>query len=330
MQSLKFISLAGNKIEMLPDCQYNCPSLEEIHLQDNRLDCLPSNLFKLPILSILDASNNKLQQVPYMMWSCPNLTEVNFSLNMLSDLPSGVDISRHESISSLSDGGYLDAVSINSDMSSDNQSVLSETDIDDDARMMEERVSQLTQSTLTHCNKWKTSINIVEKEMLNPTINQEDCKLQFLNLSHNSFKEVPASLPCLAPHLGRLIMSYNSLTSIGPISRFPSSLKQLDLAHNQITNWPIEKDTDLICYNTSKEDKTISPSVCSTPEPRKIGRAGATRQNSRIFCSHRRHAKLDQLRSLILADNLLREISIHIPYSDTSSSISEVRNYNIV
>ena len=95
-------------------------------------------------------------------------------------------------------------MSVNSDMSnaSDSQSVVSETDIEDDAKMLEERVSQLQQTTVTHCNKWKSSINIVEKEMLNPTINQDDCRLQFLNLSHNSFKEVPPSLPCLSPHLG--------------------------------------------------------------------------------------------------------------------------------
>ena len=207
MQSLKFISLAGNKVEMLTDCQYNCPSLEEIHLQDNRLDCLPPGLFKLPSLSILDVSNNKLQQVPYLMWSCPSLTEINLSLNMLSDLPSGAHMSRHESVSSLSDGAFFDALSINSDVSnaSDGLSVMSETetDIDEDAKMMEERVSQLQHTTVTHCNKWKTSVNIVEKEMLSPTVNQEDCKLQFLNLSHNSFKEVPAALPCLAPHLGK-------------------------------------------------------------------------------------------------------------------------------
>ena len=82
-------------------------------------------------------------------------------------------------------------------------------------------------------------------------------------------------------------MSYNNLTSIGPLSRFPVSLKQLDLAHNQITSWPSEKDSDCICYSTNKDDKITTPSVCSTPEPRKIGRTTATRQNSKIFCTHR-------------------------------------------
>ena len=212
MQSLKIINMAGNKLEVLPDCSYNCPALEEIYLQDNRLDSLPHNLFKLPLLSILDVSNNKLQTVPYVMWTCPSLTEVNLSLNMLSDLPSSASLTRHESASSLSgsDGVYHDAISIDSDISntSDNQSLQSETDmeneIDEDAKQLEERVSQLQQTTVLHCNKWKSSVTIVEKEQLNPTINKEDCKLQFLNLSHNSFKDIPSSLPCLAPHLGKV------------------------------------------------------------------------------------------------------------------------------
>ena len=119
-------------------------------------------------------------------------------------------------------------------------------------------------------------------------------------------------------------MSYNSLTSLGPLSRYPACLKQLDLSHNQISCWPLETDTDCHCYSPHREDKTVSPSVCSTPELRKIGRSLPTRQNSRLFCPHRRHVKLEQLRSLILADNLLREISINVNLSDSASSISEV------
>ena len=126
-------------------------------------------------------------------------------------------------------------------------------------------------------------------------------------------------------------MSYNSLTSLGPLSRYPACLKQLDLSHNQISSWPVETDSDCHCYSSSaqRDDKTVSPSVCSTPEPRKITRSAATRQNSRVFCPHRRHVKLEQLRSLILADNLLREISLHVNLSDSASTISEVNRNSV-
>lgn len=33
-------------------------------------------------------------------------------------------------------------------------------------------------------------------------------------------------------------MAYNSLRSMSHITSYPSSLKQLDLSHNQITCWP--------------------------------------------------------------------------------------------
>ena len=120
-------------------------------------------------------------------------------------------------------------------------------------------------------------------------------------------------------------MSYNSLTSLGPVSRYPACLKQLDLSHNEISNWTGEADTDTHCYSAHREEKTDIPLVCGTPEPRKVGRSQATKQNSRTFCPHRRHVKLEQLRSLILADNTLREISLNINQSDSASSISEVR-----
>ena len=77
-----------------PQTAYSCPWLEEVQVQDNRLDSLPASLLRLPVLSILDASNNKLQTVPFAMWTCTSLRELNLSLNMLSDLPTSSHLSR--------------------------------------------------------------------------------------------------------------------------------------------------------------------------------------------------------------------------------------------
>ena len=158
----------------------------------------------------------------------------------------------------------------------DNLSIQSETelesDLEGDAKQLEEKVSQLDQTQVVHCNKWKNTITIVEKEQLDPSINQDDCKLMTLNLSHNSFREVPACLSCLAPHLARLHLSYNQLASVGPLARFPSSLKHLDLAHNQIASWPIDPETDGQCYAPEEVAAKLSQgSACGTPEPRKVG-----------------------------------------------------------
>ena len=91
MQSLKQLNLSKNKLEQLPAPLimpkstsrkfsksvenfggagvYNCPWLEEIQLQDNRLEFLPPSVFtSLKSLTTLDVSNNKLQFLPVEMW----------------------------------------------------------------------------------------------------------------------------------------------------------------------------------------------------------------------------------------------------------------------
>lgn len=108
LQSLKYLNVSQNKIEKLPaptsspakksyrkknitneNLSYSCIVLEELYLQDNRLDQIPEALFKLPSLVILVISNNKLQKLPYQMWLAPKLKELNASFNLLKELPLG-------------------------------------------------------------------------------------------------------------------------------------------------------------------------------------------------------------------------------------------------
>ena len=69
-------------------CFWNLPFLEELYLQDNQLECLPSSLFQQAELKFLDLSNNKLRTLPPLFWFAPKLAELNLSLNLLCDLPS--------------------------------------------------------------------------------------------------------------------------------------------------------------------------------------------------------------------------------------------------
>jgi Leucine-rich repeat (LRR) protein len=78
---------------------YMAPVLEEIHLQYNRLEQIPEEIFQLPSLVSLDVSNNKLQSLPYLMWRAAKLKELNASFNLLRELPTtqqgitlGVDV----------------------------------------------------------------------------------------------------------------------------------------------------------------------------------------------------------------------------------------------
>lgn len=105
--SLRYLNVAQNKIEKLPEpaqspttrgrrkeskeeLNYSCSVLEELYVQDNRLDRIPDAIFRLPSLATLIVSNNKLQQLPYNMWLAPKLKELNAAFNLLKELPSSL------------------------------------------------------------------------------------------------------------------------------------------------------------------------------------------------------------------------------------------------
>lgn len=94
--SNRYLNIAQNKISSLPSPErspngakysYNCAVLEELFVQDNRLVTIPTEIFHLPSLAILDISNNKLQEMPFDMWKAPKLRELNIAFNLLRDLP---------------------------------------------------------------------------------------------------------------------------------------------------------------------------------------------------------------------------------------------------
>lgn len=95
LQSLRYLNMAQNKLDTLSAEPRNpkdklCPVLEEMYLQDNRLEQLPEFIMNLPSLEIMDVSNNKLQCLPDNLWRAPKLKELNASFNLLKDLPSQV------------------------------------------------------------------------------------------------------------------------------------------------------------------------------------------------------------------------------------------------
>ncbi|KOX77506.1 Leucine-rich repeat serine/threonine-protein kinase 1 [Melipona quadrifasciata] len=92
LQSLRYLNMAQNKIDTLTAESKNpkdklCPVLEEMYLQDNRLEQLPEFIMNLPALEIMDVSNNKLQCLPDNLWRAPKLKELNASFNLLKTLP---------------------------------------------------------------------------------------------------------------------------------------------------------------------------------------------------------------------------------------------------
>ncbi|RZF34102.1 hypothetical protein LSTR_LSTR009743, partial [Laodelphax striatellus] len=209
LHSLRYLNVAQNKIEKLPTNEdfmdvdtrnkrhskslkfvkgYSAPMLEELYLQDNRLEWLPEELFNLPALVTLDVCNNKLPALPFKMWRAQKLKE----LNDISDTGSVCSVDSTKS----GDSEML----LNSPMKS-SSSCLNSPEI-----LSNNRTVQL----LSHHNVWSRSVEVTE-QILHPEHDaSEDCsQLSSLNLAHNQFTSVPVVLSCLAVNLTRLNLSYN-------------------------------------------------------------------------------------------------------------------------
>uniref|UniRef100_T1IVJ9 non-specific serine/threonine protein kinase n=1 Tax=Strigamia maritima TaxID=126957 RepID=T1IVJ9_STRMM len=352
LQSLRHLNAAQNKLERLPgdskietsspkhrlgrseeeESVYQCPVLEEIYLQDNRLDSVPANIFHLPSLMVFDLSNNKLQNLPFKMWTAPKLKELNVSFNLLKDLP--LRFPRHAvSIDQKlghRDNGSNDLVSSNKCDLSPQRNCTNSTSNSEDSEMGDKEnvmehnypVALTPQSAecslpkeLSHHNFWCHTIEISES-YLDGNIDGRDnqSQLTMLNLAHNAFISIPVGLSCVAVNLTRLNLSYNRLCDMGMVNNLPSSLKQIDFSHNQIRNWFSLGNSDCevcsesqspLCYGISESipSKTLSPG-CKLTRPKR-GSHTSLSSLSTTFCIHRRHTRLDNLRTLILSDNKL-------------------------
>ncbi|KAH6928290.1 hypothetical protein HPB50_013953 [Hyalomma asiaticum] len=232
LPSLHLLAAGQNKLATLPDV-VSAPLLEELQLQDNRLEMIPGTLFQLPSLHTLDLSNNKLQVLPEELWGAPRLRDLNLSMNMLSRLPSEPG----------------------------NKSAPQEPE----PAPVTPRAPSPTWPLEHHC-LWRHALEatlrtrsiephialflLQVQETYAPEGPGSGCPLSSLNLSHNAFERLPPMLACRAPHLARFNLSYNGLASPGELRFYPVSLRHLDLSSNRLAAWWAPATNDTTCAAT--------------------------------------------------------------------------------
>lgn len=64
---------------------------------------------------------------------------------------------------------------------------------------------------MKHLPIWIDNLEITENDLTFSNLDGGQGQLTNLNIANNLFTSIPASLPCLAPNLTRLNISYNSL-----------------------------------------------------------------------------------------------------------------------
>ncbi|XP_069363530.1 leucine-rich repeat serine/threonine-protein kinase 1 isoform X1 [Maniola hyperantus] len=341
--SLRYLNAAQNKLERLPTADdpfeeeaenrrsknkkhakrntevYTAPVLQELYLQDNRLEELPAELFSLPTLTSLDVSNNKLRALPPQMWQAPALRDLNAALNHLRDLPTGDEgISESQLSSSPSESSPHASPSISSPPFTFDQSKsssrspsieISESSPDDgdEVPTLGNRAGNAVWSEARRAHAWRGARAPSPVGAAGNPSSGGSC-LASLNLAHNQFSCVPAPLACRAPSLTRLNMAYNNLRSMSFVTSYPTSLRQLDLSHNEITCWPSLPQVENFGSTEGDPLTCYCPNKCSRSRPRSTGSVRS--QLLSAACPARRHLRLEGLRTLILANNMLTRIQL--------------------
>jgi adenylate cyclase len=86
--TLMGLDLSSNRIGDLNDIAlYRLPDLQELRVQNNRMEKLPWYFPRLHMLRLLNISNNKFQDVPEEVCKMSGLEELDISFNMISQLP---------------------------------------------------------------------------------------------------------------------------------------------------------------------------------------------------------------------------------------------------
>lgn len=342
---------SSNIIDLNEPQEWDLPCLETLDLHDNRLLSLPDCLFELPRLSELDVSSNQIRQLPWSMWTAPSMREIIASGNLLDDLPRLPSQMQKHSISPNLLKDCRDSPDEKGSVTSNNSALIDRNDgsfssitesgsnrdqsITLNFEFPEQQVIQLDSSNLSinHLNYWKKKVDLVvsgasiESKSSHDDLNEEEqsgvSKITYLNLSHNSFAHIPPVLACVATELTRLNLSYNRIASLGDICLYPAKLKNIDLSNNQIDSW----------FTVSTQESDMK--YCYAESPRRESTVSKFLYNQNWSqCFHKIHQRLENLKSINLSYNMLRDIKISInPLLNMSnhsrnSSTSKTDNYD--
>ncbi|XP_055353693.1 leucine-rich repeat serine/threonine-protein kinase 1-like isoform X2 [Paramacrobiotus metropolitanus] len=284
LQSLRTLNASNNRIcrfQPLDLCRNSsacqCPVLQDVNLSHNDLTVAPDDLFYFPSLSHLDLSHNSITTLPFAMWQAPALKDLNLSNNMLEALPIKSDKSLPFAERS---------TSIMERLSSD-------------ASLNDSSLSPAVMVQPVHRNNlWSSRLIVEAVKSVEVRSDKQELALKILNLAHNALSSIPLGLCCLAPNLAKLVVSGNALETMGIIQDYPAGLKHLDASNNhlEVSLRPGTADEmDNVCYfedsSWHKGKRVVS-------------------LLSDVTCTHRKHWKLENLRTLTVAKNRLMEFEV--------------------
>ena len=260
------------------DDMWDCPFLEEINFQSNKLNSIPKALCRLPAIKKLNLSFNKISAIPSEIWLSKSLSELNVSHNALQQLcgldtrqmnPTHVEETIDLSMAqeSLSTSPRLSMQSTQSTQQGKGTIATEMVNLKIPGYQAGFRQIQINQVSL-----WSDSVNIHDSSQSSKNSKKisTSCKLIELNASHNFLTAVPEALACLTPHLETLNLSHNKLRTLGAPHMYPGSLRELDVSYNDLEDMMREELLDssgdsgyhsvgLVCYNQQTRSNRPNP-----------------------------------------------------------------------
>ncbi len=199
-----FFSRDDEKLTEIPTELWELEQLEVLNLSRNQLTTIPESITKLTNLTQLDLSRNQLTSIPESITKLTNLTQLDLSRNQLTSIP--------KSITKLTNLTGLNL--------SRNQ-----------LTTLPESITQLT--NLTGLNLSRNQLTTLPESISQLT------NLTGLNLSRNQLTTLPESISQLT-NLTQLDLSRNQLTTLPESITQLTNLTWLDLSDNPLETPPIE------------------------------------------------------------------------------------------
>ena len=332
------LDLSSNKIAILPsksidyetlkDSGWTCAYLEHLNLSKNKIADLPSYIFELPKMTYLNVSFNSLTAISIKLWIAPKLSEFYCSHNSLTTIPSKwVEYLQYRTKTTFSVKETNSLRSLQSSRIRHLQELMhSEAharsrSFDDDNPLspvsLMEIVNDVISDDLTRSST-PFHIDLQERVIVtgsggvtvdwnkHSNASTEAGFLVNLDFSHNQLASLPPDLPCLAPKLNHLNVSYNDLTSVCIPNGFPANLKYLNLSHNPFHFIDCEKER-------------IISMACTSPHAK-----GSYRGR---LCLHRSHEQLLKLQVLDLSYCNLYSLNLFMPPQSQTKLSEKLKNY---
>ena len=303
------LKLDGNRLRTLPEGLFRdlANSLTKLSVECNSLQDLPPGLWIIPKLKVLKLAWNNLSRLHYLSsqqyFNDPGLTETvinSFTVDkgVLKCTQSFKNEDIEEYLIKLADYHYT-VCATKFSACQFNESVMDEIMAIHHCRM---RFFHQSRESEEHC---PISNPMIQGQPLFPTNIEEESdsplsipnNLEIVDLSHNSFNEIPWDLPCIAPQLKKLNLQNNQIQVLDLVHSMPYCLESLKLDNNQISNLEKHRPMSLPCGHPLR--------LLALPKGNE-------------YCQHCKHSTLDHLRCLFLNHNELTKFPVVKVISDHS------------